>query len=271
MPSAPQNPSPMRDSVRAHRRSAGGPLPGRRFAVEGGLPRSARAFVPEGSLGGDWLLHFHGAEAAVEYAVFSADPACVAVSVNLGVGSGGYERALRAPGAVEALMEALYRDLGRPSSLWLSGFSAGYGGVAALLEGGVEPAGVLLLDGLHTGYAPKGRPLDEDGALEEGSLKTFLPYARRAAAGEAAFIFSHSAVFPGTYASTTECADWLLRRLGIERRATLRWGPLGMQQLSTAGQGGFLIKGFAGNTAPDHMDHLHALYRFFAALRRAAV
>ena len=183
--SAPQNPSPMRDSTRAHRRSRGGPPPGRRFAVEGGLPRPARAYVPEGALGGDMLLHFHGAEAAVEYAAYSADPACVAASVNLGAGSGVYERPLRAPGAAEALMAALYRDLGRPSSLWLSGFSAGYGAVAALLDGGVEPAGVLLLDGLHTGYAPEGRPSAGDRALEEGYLETFLPYARRVLAAVA--------------------------------------------------------------------------------------
>ena len=32
-----------------------------------------------------------------------------------------------------------------------------------------------------------------------------------------------------------------------------------MQQLSRAGAGKFLILGFAGNSAPDHVDHLHAL------------
>jgi len=270
MPPASQNPSPMHDSARAHRRNNGAPPPGRRFSVEGGLPRPAEVFVPEGTrASADLLLHFHGASAVVEYAAFSADPSCAAVSVNLGAGSAVYQEALQRPGAVDRFVEALYGALGQQPSLWLSGFSAGYGAVGALLDAGVNPAGVLLLDGLHAGYAGP-RPAAADGVVEEEYLETFLPYARQAAEGRAAFFFSHSAVFPGTYASTTECADWLLQRLGLKRRATLRWGPLGMQQVSVAEQGGFRVEGFAGNTAPDHMDHLHALYRFFAGLRRAA-
>ena len=39
----------------------------------------------------------------------------------------------------------------------------------------------------------------------------------------------------------------------------LEWGPLGMQQVSQARFGHFEMLGFAGNTAPDHLDHLHAL------------
>ena len=45
----------------------------------------------------------------------------------------------------------------------------------------------------------------------------------------------------------------------------LEWGPLGMQQLSKVERGGLTILGFAGNTAPDHIDHLHA-YRHFLEL-----
>ena len=36
-------------------------------------------------------------------------------------------------------------------------------------------------------------------------------------------------------------------------------GPQKMQQLSEAKSGQFRVLGFAGNTAPDHIDHLHAL------------
>ena len=70
---------------------------------------------------------------------------------------------------------------------------------------------------------------------------------------------THSEVFPGTFASTTETADVILRELGLRRRRVLRDGPIGLQQLSEARRGRFRLAGFAGNSAPDPMDHLYAL------------
>ena len=69
----------------------------------------------------------------------------------------------------------------------------------------------------------------------------------------------HSEIFPGTFASTTETADWLLAALGLKRTAVLKWGPRRMQQLSEAHSGRFDLLGFAGNSAPDHIDQLHSL------------
>jgi hypothetical protein len=36
-------------------------------------------------------------------------------------------------------------------------------------------------------------------------------------------------------------------------------GFLVVQQLSSARAGGFVVTGFAGNSAPDHLDHLYAI------------
>jgi hypothetical protein len=72
-------------------------------------------------------------------------------------------------------------------------------------------------------------------------------------------LVTHSEIFPGTYASTTETADWLIAELGLARRPVMKWGPMGTQQLSEVRAGGFTLIGFAGNTAPDHVDQLHAL------------
>ena len=69
----------------------------------------------------------------------------------------------------------------------------------------------------------------------------------------------HSEIMPGTYASTTETADYLLAQLGVHRRAVLKWGPMGLQQLSEARAGRFLLIGFAGKalTAIESaVDHL---------------
>jgi len=39
-----------------------------------------------------------------------------------------------------------------------------------------------------------------------------------------------------------------------------------MQQLSEVQQGQLLIQGFAGNSAPDHLDHLHGMTDFLRKL-----
>ncbi|MFM8780092.1 MAG: hypothetical protein ACKOFO_01150, partial [Gemmatimonadota bacterium] len=87
--------------------------------------------------------------------------------------------------------------------------------------------------------------------------------------GTLRFVMTHSEVFPGTCASTTEGADWLIERLALRRTAVLEWGPMGMQLLSRARSGRFDVLGFAGNSAPDHLDHLHGLAGFVPLLLRS--
>ena len=123
---------------------------------------------------------------------------------------------------------------------------------------------MLLLDGMHTSYVPDGIVLAAGGALDTTNLVAFADFARAAVRGDKRFLITHSEIFPGTFASTTETADWLLRTLGLRRTPVLRWGPHGMQQLSEVRAGRFELFGFAGNTGPDHIDHLHAMPEFLA-------
>jgi hypothetical protein len=146
--------------------------------------------------------------------------------------------------------------------LTLSGFSAGHGAIRRILRTpalAARVSAVLLLDGMHTSYVPEGTTLANGGVLDTANLVALTEYARRAAAGHARMLISHSEIFPGTYASTTETADWLLRESGVMRKAVLKWGPRGMQQLSEARRGHLHVRGFAGNSAPDHIDQLHAM------------
>jgi hypothetical protein len=149
----------------------------------------------------------------------------------------------------------------------LVGFSAGHGAVRAILR---EPRhfarvdAVLLLDGMHTSYVPEGTGLATGGALDTTNLAAFADFARAAVRGEKRFVVTHSEIFPGTFASTTETADWLLRTLGLRRTPVLRWGPRGMQQLSEVRAGRFELLGFAGNSGPDHIDQLHAMPELLA-------
>ena len=99
------------------------------------------------------------------------------------------------------------------------------------------------------------------------NLEIWQQLARDAMAGRKRAIVTHSEIFPGTFASTTETADYLLKQLNLARRPVLKWGPMGLQQLSEARAGKFLLVGYAGNSAPDHVDQLHSLPVFLKWLR----
>ena len=155
----------------------------------------------------------------------------------------------------------------RVGRLTLAGFSAGHGAIRAILRDPRHFAAVdavLLLDGMHTSYVPDRTVLEAGGMLDTTNLTAFAELARAAMRGEKRFVVTHSEIFPGTFASTTETADWLLRAVGLRRTPVLQWGPRGMQQLSESRAGRFELLGFAGNTGPDHVDHLHAMPEFLA-------
>ena len=265
----------MAEHARAHERIPRPDTLRPAFAVSGVLDRDVPVFVgPAVDSVAHVLIHFHGAAFVPAHLAHADGVPVVAAAVHLGAGSSVYERPFVEPDTFNQLLSQILDTLAtqsvRTKSIRLSAFSAGYGAVRALLRNpNVRERidGVLLLDGLHTDYVPARLPLAEGGRLNAEKMAPFLAYARRAVAGEVAFIVTHSAVFPGTYASTTETAHYLLDALGLARRPVLHWGPVGMQQVSEAGAGRFRVLGFAGNTAPDHVDHFHALPAFYRLLR----
>ena len=106
----------------------------------------------------------------------------------------------------------------------------------------------------------------EGGKLNEKNLTSFVQFARLAIDGKKMFLITHSEIFPGTYASTTETSDFIINTLGLKRQPTLEWGPDGMQLVSKTSAGNLAILGFAGNTAPDHIDHFHGLPYFLKTI-----
>lgn len=233
-------------------------IAGTRLQVDAGLPAPVDllvtpAAVERGSC--DLLIHFHGA-AWIPFQAAGGRPLCVA-AVHLGAGSSVYERPLIEPGAYQRLVGAIEEQTPPVRKRYLTAFSAGYGAVRAILRNHAEAVdGVLLLDGLHTGYT-------EGGDVEAGKMEPFRAFARRAADGGKRFLITHSEIIPGYYASTSETADDIARAMGLQRRSglTRRFGMISTYEASC---GNLLILGFRGDAAPDHIDHFHSMAGFLA-------
>jgi hypothetical protein len=275
-PAASQNPSPMVEATRAHERLTPRPLDGLLRAFVGPAGKSVDLFIPNELRARDTLdlvVHFHGAAWLPQQAVASVGGRAVAV-VNLGTGSTTYHRAFADPSVFDSLLAAVTREASaavektvRAGRVSLVGFSAGHGAIRAILRAPrhfTRVDAVLLLDGMHTSYVPEGTVMAGGGTLDTTNLTAWWELAKAATRGEKRFVVTHSEIFPGTFASTTETADWLLGALGLRRTPVLRWGPRGMQQLGEVQSGCFELLAYAGNTAPDHVDHLHAMPEFLA-------
>ena len=277
----PQNPSPMQEHARRHERLAQtrGGDPGVHLVIDSLLPKPIEIFIPQRVLNAaeaPLLIHFMGATWVPQRAVATMTAPVIVAAAFLGSGSAIYTR----PFAGDTLLYARMLDTirariaqvtGAPriTGVYLSGWSAGYGAIREVLR---RPSnlprvdGVLLLDGIHTGYLPDRKVLADGGTLDTTGLAPFADFARLAAAGSKRFIITHTEIFPGTFASTTECSDWVLDALALKRVPVLEWGPMGMQLLSRATKGRFEVLGFAGNTAPDHVDIFHGMAAFVERL-----
>jgi hypothetical protein len=274
-----QNPSPMVERARAHERIAAAQAPAPQETIDGIVPAPVSVYVPDDFRSGAsrLLVHFMGAAYIPIHAARASGTSYVVAAVHLGAGSRAFEAPLQPPGTFRRLLdgitERVSRRIGRAvtfAGVDVSAFSAGYGAVRAVLndeDNVLTIDRLLLLDALHTGYVPDGRVLAEGGALETPKLEPFVRFARLAAEGRKTLVVTHSEIFPGTFASTTETADYLIDAVGAKRTPVLKWGPGGMQQVSEASRGRVHVLGFAGNTAPDHMDHLHGMAAFLALLR----
>jgi len=261
----PQNPSPMVEHTRAHSRLPDQPPPGRREKLDIGT-----LFLPAGlkAEGAELLFFFHGDSSIPEEA--AAHNKVAVVSVQAGAGSAVYARLFEDPQRFLGLLRQADDKAGAKfGHVMLGGWSAGCGAIRQILktpESYARVRAVLLIDGIHTDYAD-GKPGPLESQLGAENLQIWLQLFRDAIAGRKRVIVTHSEIFPGTYASTTETADYLLAQLGVRRHAVLKWGPMGMQQLSEAEAGKFVLMGFAGNSAPDHVDQLNALPAFLKHLR----
>ena len=259
----PQNPSPMVEHTREHPRLKEERPAGRREKLDAGT-----LFIPQGIAGqkeASLLIFMHGGTWIPEVA--AAKHGMVALVIQRG---DGYKSLFEKEGAFESLLATATEKAGMSwTQITVGGWSAGCQGIRAMLhhESVVKRIDrVLMIDGMHTSYTD-GKPGPLESKIDAVALQPIAAFAREAMAGRKQMFITHSEIFPGTFASTTETADWLLRELSVKRRAVLEWGPMRTQQLSEVKNGSFHLVGLAGNSAPDHVDQLHALPDWLNMLR----
>jgi hypothetical protein len=268
MAQMPQNPSPMVEHTREHPRPSKQTPAGRRVDLELGT-----LFVPERvkkTRGVRLLLFFHGGDWLPEIAAARRRNMAV-ISVQAGAGSSTYANLFADPlRFLKLIADAESKSGLQFSEVELGGWSAGCGALRQILK---DPSSyervsrVLCIDGIHTGYV-NGKPGPEESQIDPENLQVWLQIGRDAMAGKKRLIITHSEIFPGTFASTTETADYLLREWGVKSHAVVKWGPLGTQVLSEMEAGRLLLLGFAGNSAPDHVDELQSLPEYLRWLMK---
>jgi hypothetical protein len=184
------------------------------------------------------------------------------VNVYAGEGSLTYATLFADPAKFAKLIaEAESKSGVKFSEIDLGGWSAGCSAEEAILN---DPTSysritrVLCIDGVHTGYV-NGKPGPLESQILTAGLQPWVKFGRDAIAGKKCLIITHSEIFPGTFASTTETADYLLRQWGLKPHAVLKWGPMQTQILSETQAGRLLLVGFAGNSGPDHLDEMESL------------
>ena len=148
------------------------------------------------------IIHFHGAPWLIETHIARHQPQAALITVNLGAGSIAYRRPFERE---ELFREVLAEAAGALSlkrgwsSITLTGFSAGYGGIREILRRAEYfklVNNVLLLDGMHAGYVPEGKPLVDGGTIKSSDVDVFVAFAREAIAGRKSFVVTHSRSCP---------------------------------------------------------------------------
>jgi hypothetical protein len=237
-------------------------------ATEAWAPLSQGHFVAPRDFGLDesghfnLVLHFNGDEPV------RRESQAHFVLYTLTVPGNQYAPLLSGSHWSEAIVAEIERALSKASGrtararhLALSAWSAGFVAVeAALAQPANDIDAVILIDGLH---APRG-----NDAAFRAQMQPFVDYAARAAEHHGLFVVSHSAIDPPDFASTTECAHYLIASLGGKPTPVRRADAMGLELVESFSRGDFHVRGYAGNGTADHCAQLAVLRDAYAALGR---
>jgi len=137
---------------------------------------------------------------------------------------------------IAQLKTKLKREDIKLGKLGLCGWSGGYDPIHGILGDNAklvkQPDYIGVFDGMHHG--PRGKP-------NEQAMAVWQEFAQRAVQGGTQFVVTHTAVDPGSYASSTDTADWLVSHNGMTRQPVTEWNGKGVKPATVATNGNFQI------------------------------
>lgn len=216
------------------------------------------------------LVHLHGRFSVVQNLVKKSNFSGVLVTLHLGQFSSPYRIAFSDTNYFYSIISTIKNTLldklnlqidDSKMNIYLSSFSAGYGGLREILKSEnfyQRIKGIILLDGLHTDYVL----FNNQRIVNPDQMKDFLRFARDAVSFKKHFIITHSEIIPEDYSSTTETAGYLIDSTNSERRFAERLFDNDFVQKYYSFNGYFRVFGFYGNQAKDHIQHLYNLDKF---------
>lgn len=253
-------------------------LPGFSFSLSTGTIYIPPYFHPQGKKENivNLVIHFHGAPWIVEQNFYFAQKNAVQVTISLpglsGVYTNKYKDRQEFGRLLNEIMKILEREkiVNKPrlGKLCLTSFSAGFGALREILK---VPkyyrliTDIVCADSIHCGFVSVTSATGVITTLNKKQMAPFLKFAKDAVQGKKTMLITHSEIDPLTYASTTKTADYLIEKVGAIRKPVSLLHPSqnnNMKLLSAADKGNFHVRGYAGNTPQDHMDHLYKIADF---------
>ena len=230
--------------------------------------------------GVDVVFHFHAGQMA-ERQMKESGLNAVFVSCGYGIGSGAYADALANPARFGRMLDELVKNLESQTGktglhvrhLALASWSAGFAAVSKIL--GVDRYyamvdTVILNDSLHSQYKDPNPKTAAQGAdrVDLKMMRTFLRFAKDAAAGKKTMAITHSSIVPPDYASSAEATQALLTAIELpttvvdpDSAAAQAGSPSWRSMTLTrrADSGNLHVRGFRGRGPKDHFEHLYLI------------
>jgi len=237
-----------------------------RLSLDTDSGQFAQLFIPDyyQSTGeGDLTLvfHLHSASWAAENQVYSAQANVILFNIHLGAFSSPYQNYFLNQNNFQAIMDSISAELERQQilanprlqSLIMTSFSAGYAGVREILKQNAhynQIDAIHLADGLHA---------TSDANIMEMQMQDFVRFACDARDEEKIMQLTHSSIPTPGYESTTSTANYLIDHIGSDRHSVNEEDEIGTMY-SRCDTGFFNLRGYLGETADDHMQHLYAMH-----------
>lgn len=205
-------------------------------------------------------VHFQGGLATAEDNFARMRRPGVLITSKLTGRSGAFAAPFRDPRAFGNLLRsgerALSEQFGRAlrfGPVLVTSFSAGYGAVRELLKHPAHYARIEALVMADSMYASVVAP--DVRAPRAEQMIDFSRFAQAAARGEKVFVLTHTRIAT-EYASTAECADWLLAAVAGARAPSDAVTERGVPVAAEFHRRGLHVYAFEGDDAQAHVDCL---------------